>query len=490
MIEATGTEFMPTNFGLFYGGKWHEPVKKGSFDTFSPGTGKHLAKVAEASAEDVDRAMAAAYQGFLIWRDVPPLERARIMREGAAIFRQHAAEIALLDSTDGGNPVSAMVNFVIHAAVRWEFFAGLVTEIKGASIPMGPNAVNFWVREPRGVVLRIAPFNHPFIFSAAHVAAALAAGNSVVIKPPEQAPLSALRAAELLGGLLPPGVFNVLPGQRETGKELVNHKHVAMISLTGSAQTGAAVMAAAAKRVTPVILELGGKNALIAYEDADPDTVAEAAVRGMNFTWCGQSCGSTSRAFIHRNIYDAVLERMPAYIKNFVPGDPADSATTMGAVISKAQLERILYYIKTAHDEGARLICGGKQPSTPGLADGFFIEPTVFADVNQSMTIAREEIFGPVVAVIPWEDEARMVDDVNSVDYGLTCSIWTHRLERAHRTASRVNVGYLWINDVGKHFQGAPFGGNKRSGIGREGCVEELYAYSQEKNIHINLTYG
>jgi betaine-aldehyde dehydrogenase len=260
-----------------------------------------------------------------------------------------------------------------------------------------------------------------------------------------------------------------------------------MVALVGSVPTGRAVMRAAADTVKPVMLELGGKNALIAYSDADPDEVAGAVIGGMNFTWCGQSCGSTSRAFIHEAIYDAVLTRVKERITHFKPGIPTDPATTMGAIVSKVQLDRVMNYIASAKEEGARLIAGGGPPSDPALAKGFYVEPTVFADVTMTMRIAREEIFGPVLGILKWTDEAKMLDEVNMVEYGLTCSIWTNDISTAHRTAAAVEAGFVWINEVGKHFLGVPFGGVKQSGIGREECFEEMLAFTQEKNIHVRL---
>jgi len=478
---------LPQHRGLHYGGQWHEPLSGRYAETLNPGTGESLGRVAVAGDADVDAAVAASRRGFAEWRAVLPLERARILRRVAGLLREHAGELALIDAANCGNPVGEMEGDARVAAAQLDFFAGLVTEMKGASIPMGPDAVNFSVREPVGVVARIVPFNHPFMFAAGKSAAPLAAGNAVIVKPPDQAPLSALRLAELVDGLLPPGVFNVVPGDRATGAALASHKGVAMVAIIGSVAAGRAVMRAASDTVKPVLLELGGKNALIAYPDADPDEVAAAAIGGMNFTWCGQSCGSTSRAFVHAAIYDAVLERIKARIGAFVPGLPTDSATTMGAIVSRAQLERIVDYIASARQEGARLLCGGGRPKDPRLADGFFVEPTVFADVTPSMRIAREEIFGPVLGVLKWSDEARMLDDVNAVDYGLTCSIWTNDLDTAHRTAATVQAGYVWINEVGRHFLGAPFGGVKQSGFGREECLEEMLRFTQEKNIHLKL---
>ena len=446
-----------------------------------------LGKVADGGATDVDAAVAAAKAAFKEWRKIAPLERAKMLRRIAEVLRAHAQELAMIDAADGGNPVREMVSDAMVAAAQTEFFAGLVTEMKGSSIPMGPDVVNFSVREPRGVVARIIPFNHPFMFCGGKSAAPLAAGNTVIVKPPEQAPLSSLRLAELIDGILPPGVFNVVPGGREVGAALAGHKDVAMVALIGSVPTGRAVMRAASETVKPVMLELGGKNALIAYPDADPDEVAGAVVAGMNFTWCGQSCGSTSRAFIHDSIYDAVLTRVKERVAYYKPGIPTDPATTMGAIVSKTQFDRVMSYIASAKQEGARLLHGGGPPADPALAKGFFVEPTVFADVTMGMRIAREEIFGPVLGILRWSDEAKMLEEVNSVEYGLTASIWTNDISTAHRTAAAVEAGFVWINEVGKHFLGTAFGGFKQSGIGREEGFEEMLAFTQEKNIHVRL---
>ena len=478
---------VPERRGIYRGGRWHDPVSGRTAPTLNPSTGEIIADVAVSSAQDVDAAVADAQRGFTEWKAVPPLERARILREVATLLRTHADELALIDAANCGNPVHEMVRDAQVAAAQVDFFAGLVTEMKGASIPMGPDAVNFSVREPLGVVARIVPFNHPFMFAAGKSAAPLAAGNAVIVKPPDQAPLSSLRLAELLDGLLPAGVFNVVPGDRDTGAALASHRGVAMVAIIGSVPAGRAVMRAASETVKPLLLELGGKNALIAYPDADPDEVAAGAVGGMNFTWCGQSCGSTSRAFVHRAIYDTVLERVKARVAAFKPGPATDPATTMGAIISAAQLDRVLGYIESGRNEGARLLHGGNRPSDPALQRGFFVEPTVFCDVTSSMRIAREEIFGPVLAILPWSDEADMLKQVNAVDYGLTCSIWTRDLDTALRTAGSVQAGYVWVNEVGRHFLGAPFGGVKQSGLGREECLAELLAFTQEKNIHVRL---
>ncbi|UZF95235.1 aldehyde dehydrogenase family protein [Bosea sp. NBC_00550] len=473
---------------MFHGGAWHRPASGRTFEVTSPGSGESLGHCADADTNDVDAAVRSAREAFPGWRDTPPLARAKLLRRFAQIVRDNARELALLDAVDCGNPARAMVGDADIASAQIDFFAGLVTEMKGASIPMGPDRFNVSIRQPLGVVGRIIPFNHPFMFAAGKSAAPLAAGNTIVVKPPEQAPLSALRLAELVENLFPPGVFNVVTGGRDAGAALVAHPDVAKIALIGSVGAGRAVMRGAAERVKPVLLELGGKNALIAFADADPAQVADAMIAGMNFAWCGQSCGSTSRAFLHESLHDAVLAELIERIVAFKPGRPDDWSTTMGAIASRAQYERILGFIETAKAEGARLVYGGGRPDSSELAAGLFIEPTVFADVTPEMTIAREEIFGPVLSVLRWSDEARMMAEVNAVEVGLTCSIWTNDLNAAMRTATATEAGFVWVNEVSRHFLGAPFGGVKQSGLGREECLEELMSFTQEKNIHIRFS--
>jgi betaine-aldehyde dehydrogenase len=489
---ARGSRSMlPTRRELYYGGVWQQPRSGLYYDLTSPGTGESLGHAADANADDVDAAVQAARAAFPAWRDTAPLDRAKVLRKFAVIVRENARELAMLDAIDCGNPVKAMVGDAEIAASQIDFFAGLVTEMKGNSIPMGQGRMNVTVREPLGVVARIIPFNHPFMFAAGKSAAPLAAGNTIIVKPPEQAPLSALRLAELAEGVFPPGVFNVVTGSgRDTGAALVAHPDVDMIALIGSVGAGRAVMRTAADSIKPVLLELGGKNALIAFADADPAAVADGMIAGMNFAWCGQSCGSTSRAFLHASIHDRVLDEVRTRIKVFRPGRPDDWDTTMGAIISRAQYDRVLSYIDSAKSEGAKLVTGGGVPASPDLAGGLYIEPTVFSAVTPSMKVAREEIFGPVLSVFKWEEEAAMLRDVNAVDVGLTCSIWTRDLNVALRTAYAAQAGYVWVNEVSRHFLGAPFGGYKQSGIGREECLEELLAFTQQKNIHVKFAHA
>lgn len=477
---------LPKHRDLYYAGEWHEPIG-GYLDTFNPATGESLGLCADANAEDVDAAAQAAHAAFKTWGKTKPMERAALLRQVAAVIRAHVEELALLDSTNCGNPVAAMRRDVETAATRIEYFAGLASEVKGETIPMGEGIVNLTVREPFGVCGRIVAYNHPFGFVASKMAPALAAGNTVIMKPPYQAPLSSYGMMEMLDGILPPGVLNVVTGGKECGEALVAHPLVPRISLTGSVPTGRAIASTAAQRLKHVTLELGGKNACVVYPDAELDRVVAGAVKGMNFAWCGQSCGSTSRLFVHESVHDRVVAGVLDGIRAYKPGIPTEITTTMGAIISRAQLDKIMSYIELGKQEGATLIYGGKQPTDPELGKGFFVEPTVFTDVTQAMRIANEEIFGPVLSVIKWSDEETMFEQVNAVEYGLTCSIWTTNLAGAHRAARRVQAGFVWVNNSSQHFVGAPFGGYKQSGYGREESLGELLSYTQIKNINIAL---
>jgi betaine-aldehyde dehydrogenase len=479
-------EVLPKQRGLYYGGEWHEP-RGGYGETYNPANAESLGAMAEANSADVDAAVQSAQAAFLKWRETKPLDRGELLRKIASILHENAEELALIDALNCGNPFSAMIRDVHDGAKQIEFFAGLVTEAKGEVTPMGPGVINMSVREPYGVCARIVAYNHPLMFVATKLAAPLAVGNTVILKSPPQAPLSAYRMMELLDGILPPGVLNLISGGRESGQALSEHPLVPVVTLVGSVESGRACARSAADRLKKIVLELGGKNALIAYPDADIQRLIDGAVRGMNFGWCGQSCGSTSRLFLHESIYDVVVEGVLKAVQQFKPGDPLTASTTMGAIISKAQVDKIMRYIEIGKSEGARLLTGGGRPTADSLMNGNFIEPTIFGEVTPQMRIAREEIFGPVLSIIRWNDEEKMFVDVNSVDYGLTASIFTTSLSNAHRAARRVEAGFVWVNNAGPHFLGVPFGGYKLSGFGREESIAELDAFTQVKNINITL---
>jgi len=472
---------------LYYGGAWHKARGGVTCETINPATGESLGAVASAQLEDVDAAVKAAHLGFKTWRRMKPLDRATALRKAAEVIREHADELALIDAADCGGPFKRMIKDSEGGAQAFEYFAGLITEIKGDTIPTGEDVVSFTVREPLGVVVRINAYNHPVLFAATHAAPALAAGNVVIMKPPEQAPLSTLRLAELIGPLFPPGVVSVLPGGRACGEALVGHPMVAKVGLIGAIPTGKAILRGAADTLKKVSLELGGKNALIGYPDADPEKLAAGIIQGMNFVWLGQSCGSTSRVFLHESIHDDVLERVVTKVKTLRFGIPTDPDTEMGCLVSQAQLDKVVHYVGAAKEDGARLVIGGRRPDEPELAHGFYYEPTIFADVTPKMRIAREEIFGPVLSVFKWNDEEAMLETVNELSYGLTASIWTRNLSIAHRAAARVEAGYVWINGASTHYFGVPFGGYKQSGLGREESIEELLDNTQLKSINIVL---
>ena len=490
MIEGqaiTGGVTIPADHGLYYGGAWQAPRRGTRLDSYNPSTGEKLATIASGAADDVADAVAAARAGFEVWRKVPPAKRAATLYEMARIIRDHADELAMLDAMDCGNPIANLRDDLAAAARRLDYFAGLITEMKGSSVPVGPDGLSFSVRQPYGVVARVLPYNHPALFCLGKAASPLAAGNAVILKPPEQAPLSAVRIAELFDGLLPPGVFNVLTGGRDVGEALVSHPDVRVVGLVGSVATGRAIMRAAADTLKRLSFELGGKNALIAMPDVEPAKAAAAIVSGMNFTWCGQSCGSTSRAFVHADIYDDVVALLPALTATYMPGIATDPTTTMGSLIDRTALARVQSYVASAIQDGARLVCGGRQPADEALRHGCFFEPTIFADATMDMRFAREEIFGPVLAVIRWSERDEMLRQVNQVEYGLTCAVWSNDVIAAHRLVADVEAGFCWINEVSRHVLGSPFGGFKQSGIGREECLEELLSFTQEKNIYVNL---
>ena len=481
---------LPRHRGLYYGGTWHASAGPSTAIT-SPATGESLGIAAEATVDEVDRAVAAAREAFPLWRDTPAQERAKTMRRAAAILREHADDLAHIEALDTGNPFTAMRFDVGISADYMDFFAGLVTEIKGDTIPIGADTLNYTLREPLGVIARIGAFNHPLLFVAGKCGAPLAAGNTLIVKAADQTPLTALRLAELWDGVFPPGVFNVLTGGRDTGAALVAHPRVAKIGFIGSVNAGRAVMSGAGATLKKLTLELGGKNALVACPDATPAEVADGVVRGMNFRYVtGQSCGSTSRVYLHEDVHDATLAEIVKRVLQLKVGLPTERDTEVGCLSSRAQFDKTIDYIRLGIEGGARLACGGKRPEDPKLAHGFFVEPTVFADVTDDMRIAREEIFGPVVSVLRWSDESDLLARVNALDYGLTCAIWTHDLDRAHRLAAKVEAGYVWINGSSTHWVGVPFGGYKQSGVGREESIEELLACTQIKNVNVTFKRG
>jgi len=486
MLATFGRQSVVKTYSMLVDGEL-VPSRSGNLvESINPATGEPLALVPDGNEEDARAAIDAAHAAYPAWRALGPRERANRARTLAAALRSATDELALLESQDTGSPITPMSRDVLAAAGRLEFFAGLVTEIKGTTVPASNEGFHYTVREPYGVVVRIVPFNHPIMFAASRVAAPLVAGNTVVLKVPPQAPLTGLRLGEIAKEVFPPGVLNILNGDGPTvGRALVSDRRVHRIGLTGSPQTGRSIVRDSADHLAEVSLELGGKNPLIVFPDADVRQSAAGAVKAMNFGWQGQSCGSASRVFVHDSIDDEFCDAIVEQLGLIRQGDPVHPDTTMGAMISQAQYDRVLQYIERGKNEGARLLAGGGRPAGEVFERGLFIAPTVFVDVKPDMTIAQEEIFGPVMSILTWSDEDDVIEQANGVDYGLTANLYTNDLAKAMRLIPRLEAGFVWVNGSGEHFQGLPFGGYKQSGLGREESIEELLSYTQIKSVSI-----
>jgi betaine-aldehyde dehydrogenase len=481
-MNAPEMNFRPK--GLYIGGEWLAGACGKTFDSINPSTGEKLGEVPYATEADVDRAVQAARKAFVQWGRVPVKERARCLEALAERIIDHREELATMDAYDSGNPIAGMRGDMDWTAETLRFFAGLISEIKGETSSQGARHLNMTRRQPYGVVAKINAFNHPFRFCAEKAAAPLAAGNCVVIKASEQAPLSSLRLGELCEGIFPPGVVNVVTGDVVAGAALVRHADVSRIGFVGSVPTGRAIARDAADGLKQVTLELGGKNPIIIFADADAKKAASAAIKGMNMNRQGQSCSSTSRVFVHASLHDAVCEELVRQAEALPIGLPWIEGNEVGPIISKKQYDRIMGFIESGKSEGAKLLTGGEPATDAALKNGFFIRPTVFDKVAPTMRIAREEIFGPVMSVLTWSDYEDMLAKANGVEYGLTAAIVTNDLAKAMETADRIEAGYVWINATGRYL-GAPYGGWKQSGLGQEECLDELLSYTRIKNINM-----
>ena len=451
----------------------------------NPATGEAIASVAQATPEDVDRAARLADETFRRdWRRRTPKERASILFALAALIRNRADELAGLESRNTGKPIASARGEILLGADCFEFYAGAATKFGGSTIPVSARGASVTFREPLGVCGLIVPWNFPFAIATWKVAPALAMGNTVIVKPASDTPLSALRLGELaLEAGVPAGAFHVLPGPGESvGSAIVSHPLVRKVSFTGSTEAGKSVMRLAADGIKRISLELGGKSACIVFEDADLSTCLKSALWSV-FDNAGQDCCARSRFLVQRSIYDRVVSDLASMTEAIRVGDPLAKETEMGPLITPAHRDKVRRWLAIGDEEGARRVTGGEAPADPKLARGSYLTPAVFADVNNAMQVAREEIFGPVVSVIPFRDEAEAVEIANASRYGLSGSLYTRDLGRAMRVARAFETGVLSVNSSRSVFLEAPFGGVKESGLGRELGLAALEHYTETKSV-------
>lgn len=464
-------------------GTFVEDAAGDRIDVISPATGDRIAQIHAATPAIIDRALAAAARAQRDWAGLRPVERGRVLRRAADLIRARNHDLSVLETQDTGKPLSeTLVADAASAADALEYFGGLAATLTGDHIQLGQDFV-YTIREPLGLCVGIGAWNYPIQIAAWKGAPALACGNAMVFKPSETTPLSALRLAEILTEAgAPPGIYNVVQGMGAVGQALVTDPRVAKVSLTGSVPTGRRVYAAAAAGMKHVTMELGGKSPLVIFEDADLDSAVSGAIMG-NFYSTGQVCSNGTRVFVQRGIRDRFLDRLTERLSRAVIGDPMDLATTVGPMVSDRQRGIVETFIRTGIAEGARLVAGGHRPNLPG----FYIAPAVFADVTDDMTIAREEIFGPVMAVLDFETEDEVLSRANATDFGLAAGVFTADLARAHRMAAGFQAGTCFINAYNLTPVEAPFGGIKQSGVGRENARAAIDHYSQLKSVYVGM---
>ncbi|MCF3936117.1 betaine-aldehyde dehydrogenase [Acuticoccus sp. M5D2P5] len=455
------------------------------FESYDPATGEPIARLRAATKAVIDAAVRSADGAWRDWAARPGVERGRVLLRAAALLRERNRELSVLETRDTGKALQeTLVADAASAADALEWFGGIAASIGGQMIPLGADFA-YTRREPLGVCVGIGAWNYPIQIAAWKAAPALACGNAMIFKPSEVTPLSALKLAEILTEAgLPAGLFNVVQGASAVGSNLTANPFVAKVSMTGSVPTGRKVYTAAAEGLKPATLELGGKSPLIVFEDADLDDAVSGAMLG-NFYSTGQVCTNGTRVFVHASLRDAFIERLVARTERIRIGDPLDEATQMGPLVSHTQREKVLSYIEAGREEGARLLTGGGIPEVAGFPNGAWIEPTIFADVTDTMTIAREEIFGPVLSLLTFEDEAEVIARANGTGFGLAAGLFTKDLARAHRVAAALDAGTLWINGYNLTPVEIPFGGVKASGLGRENGWAAIDHYSQVKSVHV-----
>lgn len=481
-------EFLEGAKGLYINGEYVASESDKTFDVKNPATEEVIAKVSEATEKDVDKAVRAAKEAFDNgeWTKMDAAERSHLMYKFADLLEEHREELAQLEALDNGKKYQQALEDDVDGTVQhFRYYAGWATKIFGKTTNVDQHHVTYTVHEPIGVVAQIVPWNYPLLMAAWKMGAALAAGCTIVLKPAEDTPLSILYTAKLFKEAgFPDGVVNFISGDGATaGNALVTHKDVSKVAFTGSTNTGRHIMKEAAEDIKSITLELGGKSPAIVLEDADLEAGLEGLLDGTMYN-SGQNCSATTRVYVQRNIYDKVIEELKKRAENLVVGDGLDENTDIGPLISEKQFKSVLGYIEKGKEEGAKLITGGNRIGEKG----FFVEPTIFTDVTDDMTIAREEIFGPVMSVLPFDDIEEVIKRANDSDYGLAASVWTENIKDGHYIASKLEAGTVWINDFGLELETMPFGGYKQSGIGRDmGGDYGIANYIEVKSVFVNM---
>ena len=479
---------LDARYDLYINGQW-VPASDGKvFTAYNPATGEKLAECAEATKEDVDAAVKAAWAAFPAWRDMGIAERAGILEKIADIIDENAELLATIESMDNGKPIrETMAIDVPYSSDHFRYFAGAIRVEEGKASVLDGNMMSLILREPIGVVGQIVPWNFPFLMAAWKLAPALAAGNCIVFKPSSTTSLSVLTLVKLIGHLLPPGVLNVVTGGgSRSGQYMLDHPGFRKLAFTGSTEVGLDVAKAAVDKLIPATLELGGKSANIYFDDCKWDMAIDGLQLGILFNQ-GQVCCAGSRVFVQEGIYDKFVEAAVKAFNSVNVGDPLDPNTQMGAQVDQGQLRKIMSYVNLAKEEGATIACGGEPYTDGACANGSFMKPTLIVNATNDMRVAQEEIFGPVAVVIKFKTEEEVIAMANDSVYGLGGAVWTRDINRAIRVARGVETGRMWVNTYNQIPSGAPFGGYKQSGIGRETHKVILEHYTQQKNIMINL---
>jgi acyl-CoA reductase-like NAD-dependent aldehyde dehydrogenase len=475
---------------MLINGEWKKSSDGKTTSILDPSNNQPIAEVERGNRDDARAAVDAARQALQStdWREIDPSKRGRMLYKMANLVRENSDELAKLETLNVGKPLRESKGDVAWAARTFEYFAGLADKVEGETIPVPPKRLNYTLREPLGVTVHIVPWNYPIALASRSVAPALATGNSVIIKPSELTPLTALKIGELsLKAGFPKGTVNVVTGPgSEVGMALCAHREVDGIIFTGSAETGIQVMETAAKNVTPVVLELGGKNPHIVFPDADLPRAIKSVHDGI-FTNAGQMCWAGSRAYVHESIYDNFLKELVASAKTMKLGPGMDESTSMGPLVSKNRQETVLGYVKDGIDEGARLLAGSEKPPAGGLERGNYVQPTIFDNVTPEMKVGSDEIFGPVLCISKFSTVDEAVAMANNSPYGLYGGVWTSSVKTAHDVASRLQLGVVAVNEYLVTFPQTPFGGYKQSGIGHENGIRSLQYYTRTKNVSVNL---